>query len=191
MDFVVGPPQAWLEIAGWASAADHTTPGTIAVPMADGATESRLSGLRELRITFSRAVDPATVVAGAVTIVGAARGDQSALIQTQTLDAGGTVLTVSLLAAAPDADVYTVTVTHLLRDLDGGSVTGDADVSIRCLAGDVDGSGRVTEADVVAVRNGAGATVGAGNAMLDVTCSGGITSADMLGVRSRVGAALP
>jgi len=186
----LGPPP--LEVAGWEVVADHGPAGPIATAVADGDTEPRAAGLRTLRITFSRAVDPGTVHAGAVAITGAAGGDVSNLIDSLTLDLTDTVLTVGLSSPVPDADTYTLAVTDVVRAVVGGdAVSGDVDVMVRVLAGDVDASGAVTPADLLAVRGAAGQAVAAGTARFDVDSSGGVTGGDLLAVRARLGNALP
>ena len=190
-DFQVGPPVQPLAVTGWALAADHGLTGAIITPVADGYTEPRLAGLRRLQITFSRTVDLSTVQAGAVTISGAQSGDVSGLIESLALDLTETVLTVTLGSPLPDADTYTVTVTDTLRDTDGQAVTGDGDVTIRVLAGDANGSGAVTAADILAVRSVAGEPLAADTARFDLDGSGAITGADLLAARGRLGNALP
>ncbi|MBN2582156.1 MAG: Ig-like domain-containing protein, partial [Planctomycetes bacterium] len=183
------PPD--LAVAGWAVAADHGPAGTLVTAIADGYTEARLAGFSQLKIAFSRAVDPTTVQAGAITIVGDAHGDVSDHIQSLTLESGGTVLTVAL-SSLPDADTYTVTVTDVLRSAaTGASVSGDADVSLRMLGGDVDGSGAVTAADLLAVRTAAGQAVTGTTAASDVDESGVVTMTDVMRARSRLGQSLP
>ena len=59
------------------------------------------------------------------------------------------------------------------------------------LAADVDGSGKVTSADVLAVRAAAGKAAADGGARYDVDGSGMVTGADMRAVQARIGNALP
>ncbi len=180
-----------LTITGWAVVADHGSAGTIATSISEGYTEPRQAGLRTMRISFSEAVDPSTLLPGAVTITGQAGGNVSSLIQSLTLDPSRTILTVALSGPVPDADRYTVAVTGALRAADGEAVTGDADVAIRVLAGDVDGSGSVTQADMLAVRSSVGQPVDAQRAPTDIDQSGAITPADMSAIRRRLGNQLP
>jgi len=129
---------------------------------------------------------PAGTIATAV-----ADGDVSNLIDSLTLDPTNTVLTVGLSSALPDADTYTVGVTDMVHAADGPAVAEDADVTLHVLAGDVDASGTVTPADLLAARSVAGQAVVAGAARFDVNASGGITGSDLLAVRARLGNALP
>ena len=66
-------------------------------------------------------------------------------------------------------------------------ICGERALTIVILAGDVDGSGEVTAADVAAVRQAVGQEADESNAGLDVDGSGVITGADMRAVRSRMG----
>lgn len=185
-EFEVGP-----RVTGWAVAAHHGTAGEIVSPLADGGGEPRLAGPRVFQITFDRALDPATVVPGSVTISGAAGGDQSSLIQTLSLTSGDTVLTVTLSSALPDADRTTLAVTDAIRDMNGAAVGGDRDIRVNVLAGDADNSGTVGPADILAVRNQVGQTMDAATARYDIDGSGQITGGDLLAIRARLGSSLP
>jgi len=184
--------QVWdLHVMAWEVVAPHGPLGLMATDATDGFRESRLSALSHFNIYFSRAVNPATLLPGAVTIVGQSHGDQSSLVSGLTLDATGCVLTVTLSQPLPDADRYTITVTGALKDTHGQSVTGDAALTASVLRGDVDGSGRVTAADLLALRAVAGQVVTSANLRLDVDNSGSITGGDLLDISHRIGHALP
>ena len=180
-----------VTVTGWAVVADHGPAGILTTTVADNDTEPRLAGLGTVQVTFSKALNPGTVGAGAVTIEGAQGGDVSGLIQSLALDAGDTMLTVGLSSPLPDADTYTVAVSAAVQAADGGTLWGDAELTIRALAGDVDGSGAVSAADVLAVRAAAGTPVAADTARYDLDASGAATGADLLDVRARLGHALP
>jgi len=181
---------AAFAVTGWSVAARHGPAGEVARAAADGYVESR-QAVGRLAITFTGPVDPATVVPGAVTLAGQVSGDLSGLIESLTLDGAGTTLTVTLAAPLPDAERCTVTVTDALRSAGGQAVSGDADVAIGVLAGDVDASGQVTSADVLAVRAAVGQALSGATAACDVDLSGTITGADMAAVRARLGRSLP
>ncbi|MBN2582033.1 MAG: hypothetical protein JXL80_03125, partial [Planctomycetes bacterium] len=180
-----------VAIVRWESVADHGPAGEVAVTVDDGATECRLAGLSKLRLTFDGPLDPATVTAGAVTLVGDQGGDLSSRIASLALDDDCIELTVTFDAPLPDADTYHVAVADQVRAPDGDPVAGDRELVLHVLAGDADGSGSVTAADVLAVRSAAGQSAAADTAALDVDGSGTVTPADMLAVRRRLGAALP
>ena len=180
-----------FSISSWQVVADHGPAGILATTVADNFTEARLSGLRTLRVQFTRPVDPATLLPGAVTITGQTGGDVSPLIGSLSLDEAKRTLTIALSATLPDADVYTITITSQLKDFLGASVTGDPDVAVTVLAGDVDGSGSVTQADMLAVREAVGQVVDAERAPKDIDQSGTISAGDMSAVRRRLGNQLP
>ena len=184
---LVPPPS----VAGWSALGDHGPAGTLALPLADGGIEPRMAGLRSFRIDFSKPLNPATVLGGAVTIATAQGGDVSGLITSQTLDAAGTHLTVTLSSPLPDGQRYTLTLGGAIRDTDGLPVAGAMTRTVGVLAGDVDGSGAVTVADLLAVRAAAGLPLTATAARCDIDASGVITGADLLAVRGRLGHALP
>jgi hypothetical protein len=163
----------------------------MASTISDGYTEPRLAGLRRLDITFVEEIDPATAVPGAVTIVGATSGDVSHLVSGLSLNGSGTVLTVELSASPPDGDTYTVTVTDTLRTPGGAIPVGDRDIVLHLLAGDINGSGHVSPADLLAVRAAAGQALTAETAQVDLDGSGTVSGADMLHLRSLLGNALP
>ena len=179
------PGPRW-EIVAW-----HGQIGELASTIADGYTEPRLAGLRKVRITFTETIDPATVIAGAVSLTGDSSGDVSALIQGLSLDPGGHVLVMTLSASPPDGDSFTVTISDTLRTTGGGTVAGDRQLTVRLLAGDVDGSGRVSAGDILAVRAAAGQLLTVQNASVDIDGSGSISGTDLLLIRSRLGRHLP
>ena len=183
----VGPPAPPLTVTGWAVQATHGAAGTFVTPLADGACEPRRAGLRKIEITLSRPLNAATALPTAMAIAGQSHGNVSSLVQTVTVLPAGNVLAVELSSPLPDGDVYTVTITATLKDADGQSVSGDADLSVRVLAGDVDASGTVTPADILAARSAAGRPLTAATARYDVDSSGAITGSDLLAIRSCLG----
>ena len=181
------PPQ----VTGWEVLADHGPAGTIATAVMDDYIESRIAGLQQLRITFDRPIDPATLAPSAVTLVGQSHGDQAGLIDSLSLNPGGTVLTVSLSSPAPNADAYTLALTNQVRGYQGLPVAGDRDIRIQALVGDVDGSGSVTAADMLAIRSHGGAAAAGEHLRHDVDGSGIVTAADVRAVRRWMGSLLP
>jgi dockerin type I repeat protein len=178
--------------AAWEVLATHGGGvGELATAVGDGYVEPRAGGLRELRITFTEKIDPATATPGAVTLVGETAGDVSSLIQTLSLDASGRQLTVSLSASPPNADTVTVAVTDQLRTTSGATVVGDRDIVLGVLAGDVNSSGAVSAADILAVRGAVGQALSGATAGADANASGTVTGGDLLWVRSRLGSQLP
>jgi hypothetical protein len=183
--------QTAAHVMGWQVVASHGPAGELASDVADQYVEPRLTGLACFRIRFEAPIDPATVTDGAVTILGAAGGNQTATIAGMTLDSTQTLLTVTLAAPLPDADAYTITAGGPLRTTAGLGITGDTDIVIRTLAGDIDGSGTVTAADLLAVRTAAGAPLAPPVARCDLDGSGAVTADDMRLLRPLLGHSLP
>lgn len=156
--------------------------------LTDGATISRLAGLRNLTINVAQALDPATVIAGCIAITGEHGGDASSHITAITLGGDGRQIIVTFAGGLPDADRYAISLADSLRTADGRRLaTDNAGLTVTLLAGDVDASGEVTAADVMAVRQAVRQEVTADNVALDVDGSGTITGADLRAVRSRIG----
>lgn len=192
---VVGDPLTRFEtlpdLDGWQVVASHGPLGEIATEVEDGYVEPRTQGIRKLMAVFGVAVDPATIPAAPVTITGVRTGNQSGLIQSATFDPTYYQLTIQLSAALPDADRYTVTLSPDLRDANGLSYTGNTELMISALAGDVDGSGHTTGADMLTVRAASGAVPSSLTARYDVDCSGVVAAADLAAVRILAGHTLP
>lgn len=180
-----------FQAVGWFLVADHAGQGAIACEVTDGYVEPRAAGIRRIRIGTSRPVDPATATAAAVTITGAANGDQAALVDTLEVSPDGMTLTVSLSAPLPDADAYTIGLTAALQSTEGETLVGDVDMTLAALAGDVDASGTVAEADVVALRAQGGQSATPTACRYDLDGSGDVTGADQMLVRARIGNHLP
>lgn len=178
-------------VTGWEVLAEHGPQGLIATPATDSYVEPRLGGFQALRVTFDSAIDPATVLPGAVTIVGASSGDVTSLVGSLTLDGSGQVLTVDLLSPLADADTYTITVTSQVTSIEGAALVGDLDLVFSTLAGDVNASGRVTVADMLAARALGGQAATPATCRADLNRSGTITGGDMLAARNRLDHALP
>ena len=176
-----------LAIQQWEVVVDHGPAGELARQVVDDAVEPRDAGVTKIRVTFNSPVDPTTLVPaiGAVAISGRVTGSQAGLIGTLSLDPTGTVLTIPLSSSLPDGDDYGIAITEQVTTPDGTPVEGDANVSLTTRAGDVNGSGEVSAADILAVRAAAGQAVTPANALLDVDCSGTINGSDLLAVRTR------
>ena len=100
-------------------------------------------------------------------------------------------MTITLSAALPDVDSYTVTLAETVKASDGTDIQGGKTQTLKCLAGDADASGTVDAGDVAAIRDNAGRDVDAATAAYDVDGSGTITPGDMRVLRGRLGHALP
>jgi subtilisin family serine protease len=178
------------QVTGW-EALDPHGPGELALAMVNGYVHSPAQGLTKVRVAFDQPFDPATLATSAFSIVGEAGGDRSSLIQSVVAEPGNLAAVLTLSAALPDADRYTLTVLPVLRGMWNLPYGGSVSLSVACLAGDADGSGVVTPADLLTVRGQAGSAVGIATARYDIDGSGTIRGADLLAVRARLGAALP
>ena len=180
-------PPPVCEVRNWEVLATHGA-AEIALEFGPTYVHGDAAGVSKLQLTFGAPVDAGTVDLNSVTIVGAANGDQSAKISDISLSDYDRLMTVTLSAALPDIDTYTVTLAAAVQAGDGTAVQGTKSQTLKCLAGDVDGSGAV---DVASVRSQAGQDVDASTAANDVDGSGAITPNDMRALRSRLGHALP
>jgi dockerin type I repeat protein len=99
---------------------------------------------------------------------------------------GTSQITVNLSGVT---DVQRITMT--LHNVNNGNVTGDVPISMGVLAGDVNGNGAVSAADVALTKSQVGATVIGSNFREDVNVNGAISSTDVALVKSDVGHALP
>jgi hypothetical protein len=172
-------------ITSWQTVSTHGNAGELATPVVDGSVESRLAGLRTLRITFSKALSTSSLADGAVTIAGATSGPVTVPASYLTLNADRTMLTVTLPSALADGDIYTVTVTGLVTGDGIVPLTGDLVLTVAARAGDVNSDGTLSEADLLAARAAAGPTTTA-NARYDVDSSGAVTGNDLLAIRARL-----
>lgn len=152
--------------------------------------EPRAAGIRKLRVVIDEALDAATVGVGVVSITGEAGGDQSSLVESVSLE-GDRTLVIVLSAALPNADWYTVALGEELRLQNGSPVPGDCDIRLGALVGDVDRSGAVTQADVVAGRALTDQPLGPDTAHADIDGSGAVAGSDLLVVSRHVGEQLP
>jgi hypothetical protein len=184
-EYGAAPPQitAWNLLTQ--HGAEHLT-----TPITENMIEPRLEGVTRIRITFTGALDPATVTPQAVTITGDTSGDLSHRIAQLSLTAGDTIL-VTLSTALPDAERFTLEVADTVTDLAAQPLQADRHIRLATLAGDVDGSGAVTATDLLAIRTHTGKAVATDTARHDVDGSGTITADDMRVLRPLLGRTLP
>ncbi|MBN2582569.1 MAG: right-handed parallel beta-helix repeat-containing protein [Planctomycetes bacterium] len=179
------------QISSWKVVTDHGAGDEIETVVQDAFIDTRQTGVTMLRITFNRQMDPATVDTTSLAVAGQTSGDVSSLIQSVALTTQDYVLEIQLSSALPDADRYTLTLSDAVRAAGGDALTGSKIRTIAALAGDADGSGAVSAADMLVIRSQAGQAVNSGTCIYDVDQSGTITAADMAAIRSRLGNALP
>jgi len=180
---------AGTSVSGWSIIGRHGA-SDLQSAVSDNYVEPRAAGIVKLRVAFSGALDPASVARTNVTITGATNGNVSSLISTVTL-IGNNTLEVALTGPPPNRDWYTVAVSDTLHDQAGRTIIGDRDVRLGALVGDVDGSGKVSAADMLAARGHANEAVGSGNFRHDVNGSAAITGDDMLVIKAHSGEQLP
>lgn len=182
---------AGASLLGWSAVAEHGPRGPVALPMTDGYVECRAGGPAAIRITLDMVVDEATLAPGSVSLTSPTLGDLSAHVASLSTLAGGTVIEVALTGPLSDGHRYTVALDDAVRATGNTPISGDKSLDFAVLAGDLDGSGAVTEADVAAVRPDAGPDVTVATARGDVDRSGARSGADLIEVRNRLGNALP
>lgn len=181
------PPQ----IATWSVVADHGTAGTITNAATDGYVEPRNSGLASLLISFSEALDPATVSTSSVGIQGVVSGNVSSRVSAAVLQSGNTAVAVTLSPVLPDQDTYTITVADTVKDPAGNALGGDRDLVLTGLKGDVNSTRTVNTLDLMQVRAHVNETVTAANARYDVNNSGTLNTLDLLAARAYSGNSAP
>jgi hypothetical protein len=186
----LGGGEAGAQVTGWAILVDQGGQSQSG-EAANGQVESRAAGIQVLRVTVDSPLNPTTISPSAVTIVAAAGGDRSNLVSNVTLSGDAREIIIRLSQKLPDADRYTVTLSSSIRDTSGRSLSGTLSLEVAALAGDVNGSGEVSVADLLAVRNLVGQPVVGAAVWCDADASGQITGSDMLLVRAALGHRLP
>ena len=184
-EYAAAPPQ----VSAWYSVVTHGG-SEIAAQITEDLIDSRVAAISKLQINFSGILNAATVNNSSVAITGDTSGDLSGQISNVSL-VDGYKIVVTLSSALPDGERFTLTVNASVTDSAGQPVTGDRDIRLAVLAGDVDGSGAVTAADLAAIRGQTGQTVDATSSRWDVDRSGAITAADMRAALQHMGNALP
>lgn len=178
-------------VTKWELLSDYGPAGTFVTELQEQQLIGDGRGVRRLRVTFDVPVDPNSLVAGVVTVTDASGADVSGRVASMTASPDGLQVNVTFDPPLPDAQASTVRVTDALTDTEGHGANGHRCIVLRPLAADVDLSGDVTNADVVAIRDAVDAPVTGANRLLDVDGSGTITGADMNVAEKRVGNALP
>jgi len=159
--------------------------------------DCRKGALNTVWAVFAKPLNPATVSKSSIAVTGTRGGNLASLVDTVTLDSTRRVIVIKMLSM-PKADKVRFQVNTTVRDAWNQAVTTlwlpftvNLNVTVGVLVGDVNGDGRVGEADLLAVRDHAGQSATGANAKYDVDCSGEITGADLLPVRENLDATLP
>ena len=196
---------ALVSITQWRSVKTHTTCGEMSIvldPAATGTTSTKptvetrgttaaTQGVLKVQIDFSGPMTLADTSKIAVTyrptIQGTTPtiGSPSSVTPSSVTMADADTLSITFAAGAvPNLGCVNIT---LLAGLFSQTITGDLDCNIRCLAGDVNSSGTLTSADMLATK--AQVSLGwtcASDPKYDFNLSGSVTSADMLFAKSQV-----
>ena len=175
----------------WEVLSAHGKAGRIGAEITDKYVESRRAGIARLRLTFSGAVDSATLGVGAIAIRGQTGGDLSDMVVGLWLEKDDTVLMVQLADALDDGDRYQLSLSGQVRAFDGSRIGGTRTRKLAALVGDTDGSGEVDYSDVVALGAQAGVELSGETARFDVNCDGRFGPADEQLVHKHIGRALP
>jgi len=170
----IPPPQ----ISGWDVVVTHGVVGEISTTATDGYIESRVSGLRTMRVRFDRPMDTSITDVGCVSIVGAVWGDWSGMVASLTWESA-TQVRIDLTGPLPDKDAFTIGLSKTVLSADGIGLDGDRDVLIHVRIGDAAGDGDVDNGDVIKVRNFKGQAVNSITYRCDVNADGIIDDADL------------
>ena len=178
------PPQILL----WQSANDHARGvGEAALVIPDDGTfsEPRDGGLSRLLVTFSEAIDPASLAPGAVQLAGNDVSNQpldlSSIIVTTAFRSGNTVAVVSFSTALPDFARYLIRLVGV-TDAAGIPLEGDNDRIVTALRGDTSGDLRVNVTDLSRINTQAIDPISASNpaqVRADVSMDGRVNVTDM------------
>ena len=164
-----------VSITGWAGVRNHG--GTELVITFDGAavvTEPRVGGLQKVLVDFDTDVT-------SLHMPGQVAVDAGLTVTGETLINNGATLAIEL-SGSTDATCCTIDVGACV-----GGLMGDADCTVRVLAGDVNGSGLVDNSDMIGVRMRYGQGPSEANCQYDVDCTGAIGNSDLIAVRARRG----
>ena len=129
---------------------------------------------------FQMVVDfPSPITVGGAAVTSGAGSVSNASVN-------GSQVTIDLTGVA-NAQVLTVT----LNNVNNGAGVGDVPISMGVLAGDVNGNGSTSAADVAQVKSQAGVAVTSANFRADVNFGGTINAVDVSAVKANVGTMLP
>ena len=160
-------------------------------------TDGRKGALNTVWCVLSKPVDPATVTTSTVKVTGTRSGVITNLLSSITLDSTRRIV-IFRMSSMPLADKVKFELLAGVHDAWGQSVTSlwlpfqvFLNVTVGSLVGDVNGDGKVSATDLLAVRNAVGQPATGANAKYDIDCSGEITGADVLLVHRNLDATLP
>jgi len=159
-----------VTVLTWESVITHTRSGQtdLVVPLAipdDNTFSEPRSGIKKIVVTFTGALDPATVVPGTVIICGQKPDpntpgqflpvDPILIVFTTATTDGDTKLEINFAPALPNFARYRITLTTGIHDAGGGAIqagTGGLSRILTALQGDLSGDRRVNSTDVGGCR---------------------------------------
>jgi hypothetical protein len=176
-------------VAGWV---DHGgTERPVAMLGFDPPVEPRLAGVTKVVVDVDVALDPATVIAGNVSVVGVTNPGPYTP-DTVTLGGADDVVTIEFNTALPNEDCYTFDLTGM-ESFDGGGFDPPegSEFQIVALVGDVNRDGQVSTADASSVKARLEHVVTDDNCQYDVNNDGQVSTADKSSVKARFEMAAP
>jgi hypothetical protein len=188
---VPDPAPVPLLVDHWELVAVFGAAGPQRLPVADGYIFANCGGITALRVTLTKPVDPTTLNAGSVTLIGQLHGNLGELIKSITLEDGGKTVLITLFDTLPDVDRYSIILGSDIRDLDGLPLVGKNSLNMALLAGDVDSTGTVTPNDVAEVRKHLGESFSPSNYRYDIDSSGRVDEGDLSALKNLLGHTLP
>ncbi len=175
VDLIITVAASGVDITNVVSLSDH---GGSILPLdifSGNDVEPRATAFTELEIIFNGTMDPLTTIAANVSITGASSGPFGGLVST-SLDAGQTVLTITLDARVADVDCHTISLAGM-QSSGGGGVTNPS-FSLTALQGDIDRNGIVSTGDASIIKPHFGEAVDASNLQFDHDSNGVISTGD-------------
>ena len=153
--------------------------------------ESRLAGVTKVVVGMDVAMDPATVIAGNVSVVGV-NNPGPHVPDSVTLGGADDVITIEFLTALPDIDCYAFDLAGM-QSFDGGDFEfpEEGQFEIIALVADVNGDSAVSTADNSSVKARLEAPVTDDNCRYDVNNDGFISTADNSSVKARLDRTAP
>ena len=196
INFTVIPPVIPVEILGWASVRQC---GGVATPLpldpapalgtgATFTTETRLNGVQQIVVDFSRDVSDVYLPAGTVAIsCPPTPGSCDMTVTSHILINGGQSLQIDV-AGGTNGYCYAIDISGVLQaGAIGAGQEPNVDCVVQLLEGDVNGSGTVNTIDMAFIKTKVGTQVLPDNVRFDVNCSGTINTIDMAATKTKIG----
>jgi hypothetical protein len=169
-----------IKIISWEVSAMHGATEIVS-EVNDGYVEPRANAFDDINIHFNQEMDTSIAGVSTVSIMGLSGG---VFMDYDVIWKDPTCMTVQLNYTIPDMDHYTITVNPIVKSAEGVPVSGDIDLNISVLKGDVNGNLSVNSLDMLASRAHAREAVNADNCVCDVNRNGSINTLDLLMIRS-------